>query len=305
MSYSPGVLERKKVMTDKLIDGTRIAAEVRADVLKDVKSWTGAGNRAPYLSVVLVGDNPASASYVRGKTKAAADAGIESDTLVYDKTISEEKLLGIIEELNASDAVDGILVQLPLPDHISEKKVIHAIHPDKDVDGFHPESVGKLSIGEPGFVSATPAGILEMIRREGIETSGRHVVIVGRSNIVGKPVASLLIQKGVDATVTVCHSRTHDLPSVTRQADILIAAIGRAEFVKADMVREGVVVIDVGINRVDDPSRERGYRLVGDVAFESVRQKASKITPVPGGVGPMTIAMLLKNTLAAARGDYR
>ena len=289
---------------DKLIDGTRIAAEVRNEVRKEVDDWTSAGHRPPYLAVVLVGDDPASASYVRGKTKAAADAGIASDTLVYDTSITESNLLGIVENLNLDDEVDGILVQLPLPDHISEQKVIHAIRPDKDVDGFHPENVGRLSIGDPGFVSATPAGIMEMIRREGVETSGRHAVVVGRSNIVGKPVSSLLLRKGVDATVTTCHSRTRDLPSVTRQADILIAAIGRAGFITGEMVKDGVVVIDVGINRVDDPSRERGYRLVGDVDFESVKEKASLITPVPGGVGPMTIAMLLKNTLAAARGDY-
>jgi methylenetetrahydrofolate dehydrogenase (NADP+)/methenyltetrahydrofolate cyclohydrolase len=210
-----------------------------------------------------------------------------------------------VQELNEGDSVDGILVQLPLPGHIDQSKVIHAIDPDKDVDGFHPQNVGLLSLGEPGFVSATPAGIMEMLRRSGIETRGKHAVVIGRSNIVGRPVASLLLQKGVDATVTTCHSRTRDLPGITRQADILIAAIGRAEFVTADMVKEGVVVIDVGINRVDDASRERGYRLVGDVAFDSVSRKSSAITPVPGGVGPMTIAMLLKNTLAAARGDYR
>ncbi|MEX0747565.1 MAG: bifunctional methylenetetrahydrofolate dehydrogenase/methenyltetrahydrofolate cyclohydrolase FolD [Rhodothermales bacterium] len=291
--------------TGKLIDGNRIAAEVRGEVRHEVEAWTAAGNRSPYLAVVLVGDDPASASYVRGKTKAAADAGIESDTLVYDASITESEVLAVVQRLNEDDRVDGILVQLPLPDHVSEQKVIHAIHPDKDVDGFHPENVGRLSIGDPGFVSATPAGIMEMIRREGVETSGRHAVVVGRSNIVGKPVSSLLLRKGIDATVTTCHSRTRDLPSVTRQADILIAAIGRAGFITGEMVKEGVVVIDVGINRIDDPSRERGYRLVGDVDFESVKKKASLITPVPGGVGPMTIAMLLKNTLAAARGDYR
>jgi methylenetetrahydrofolate dehydrogenase (NADP+)/methenyltetrahydrofolate cyclohydrolase len=289
----------------KIIDGKAIAAAVRADVRREVDDWMSNGKRAPYLAVVLIGNNPASASYVRGKTIAAADAGILSDTITHSDAISEERLLQIVQELNEGDSVDGILVQLPLPGHIDQSKVIHAIDPDKDVDGFHPQNVGRLSLGEPGFVSATPAGIMEMLRRSGIETRGKHAVVIGRSNIVGRPVAGLLLQKGVDATVTTCHSRTSDLPGITRQADILIAAIGRAEFVTADMVKEGVVVIDVGINRVDDASRERGYRLVGDVAFDSVSKKSSAITPVPGGVGPMTIAMLLKNTLAAARGDYR
>jgi methylenetetrahydrofolate dehydrogenase (NADP+)/methenyltetrahydrofolate cyclohydrolase len=289
----------------KIIDGKAIAAAVRAEVRREVDTWMSDGTRAPYLAVVLIGENPASASYVRGKTMAAADAGIRSDTITHSDAISEERLLQIVHELNEDDSVDGILVQLPLPGHIDERKVIHAIDPDKDVDGFHPQNVGRLSLGEPGFVSATPAGIMEMLLRSGIETRGMHAVVIGRSNIVGRPVASLLLQKGVDATVTTCHSRTRDLPGITRQADILIAAIGRAEFVTADMVKEGVVVIDVGINRVDDASRERGYRLVGDVAFDSVSRRSSAITPVPGGVGPMTIAMLLKNTLAAARGDYR
>lgn len=291
--------------SQNLIDGKQIAAAVRADVREEVDEWIAGGRRRPYLAVVLIGDDPASASYVRGKTKAAAEAGIESDTLTYGADISEEKLLGIVRDLNEDDSVDGILVQLPLPDHISESKVIHAIDPEKDVDGFHPENVGRLSLGEPGFVSATPAGIMEMLRRSNIETSGRHAVVIGRSNIVGRPLASLLLHRGIDATVTVCHSRTRDLPAMARQADLLVAAIGRAEFVTADMVKNGAVVIDVGINRVDDASRERGYRLVGDVDFETVRERASAITPVPGGVGPMTIAMLLKNTLAAARGDYR
>lgn len=288
-----------------IIDGKAIAEQVREEVRREVDTWMGSGNRAPYLSVVLVGDNPASASYVRGKMKASADVGIDGETLTYDSDISEERLLGVIDDLNRDPSVDAILVQLPLPDHISEKKVIHAIDPAKDVDGFHPENVGRLMIGDPAFVSATPAGILELIRRSSIETSGRHAVILGRSNIVGKPVGALLLQRGVDATVTTCHSRTANLPALTRQADILIAAIGRAHFVTADMVREGAAVIDVGINRIDAPDRERGYRLVGDVDFDGVAPKASHITPVPGGVGPMTIAMLLKNTLAAARGDFR
>lgn len=285
----------------QIIDGKAIAATIRDEVGRDVAAWTEAGHRAPFLSVVLVGDNPASQSYVRGKEKAAGQAGIESDTLRYDSDITEEKLLSVIHDLNQSPDVDGILVQLPLPDHIDDRKVIHAIHPDKDVDGFHPENVGRLFIGDPNFISATPAGIIELLRRSNIETPGKRAVVVGRSNIVGKPVAGLLLQRGTDATVTVCHSRTQDLAAHTRTADIIIAAAGRAEFITADHVKDGAAVIDVGINRVDDPSRERGYRLVGDVAFDEVSEKAGWITPVPGGVGPMTIAMLLRSTLKAAQ----
>lgn len=284
-----------------LLDGTALAADVRADVRAAVQQHVAQGHRPPYLTVVLVGENPASQSYVRGKTRAAADAGIGSDTLTFPATISEADLLAEIARLNEDEGVDGILVQLPLPDHIDEHRVIEHIRPQKDVDGFHPENVGRVSIGAGGFAPATPAGIVEMLRRAGIETSGKHAVIVGRSNIVGRPMASLLLGKGLDATVTVCHSRTRDLPRFTRQADILIAAIGRAGFVTADMVKEGAVVIDVGINRVEDATRERGYRLVGDVDFDAVAPLASHITPVPGGVGPMTIAMLLQNTLQAAR----
>ena len=288
-------------MPAQLIDGKAIAAAVRADTRAAVEDWTQAGHRAPVLRVVLVGDHPASASYVRGKIKAAAEAGIDSETLRFPADLSEADLLGVVGELNANPEVDGILVQLPLPDHVDESKVIHAIDPDKDVDGFHPENVGRLVIGEPAFAPCTPAGILEMLARSGIETSGAHAVVIGRSNIVGKPMANLLLQRGTDATVTVCHSRTRDLSAIASQADILIAAIGRAEFVTADMVKEGAAVIDVGINRVEDATRERGYRLVGDVDFAAVREKAGWITPVPGGVGPMTIAMLLQNTLAAAQ----
>ncbi|GAB5518315.1 MAG: bifunctional methylenetetrahydrofolate dehydrogenase/methenyltetrahydrofolate cyclohydrolase FolD [Rhodothermales bacterium] len=287
-----------------LIDGKAIAADVRNDVRTHVDLWTAQGHRAPFLSVVLVGNNPASASYVRGKAKAAGLAGIESDTLAYDASISETKLLDVIDRLNGDEGVDGILVQLPLPDHIDANKVIEAIDPAKDVDGFHPINVGNLVIGRPAFPPATPSGIVEMLKRSGIETSGAHAVIIGRSNIVGKPMATLLLQRGLDATVTVCHSRTKNLAELTRQADILIAAIGRPHFVTADMVKAGAVVIDVGINRVEDATRERGYRLVGDVDFEAVKAKAAAITPVPGGVGPMTIAMLLKNTFAAARGTF-
>jgi methylenetetrahydrofolate dehydrogenase (NADP+)/methenyltetrahydrofolate cyclohydrolase len=288
-------------MPAQLIDGKAIAAAVRADTRAAVEDWTQSGHRPPVLRVVLVGDHPASASYVRGKIKAAAEAGIDSETIRLPADISQTDLLGIVDELNANPEVHGILVQLPLPDHVDESKIIHAIDPDKDVDGFHPVNVGRLVIGETGFAPCTPAGIIEMLDRSGIETSGAHAVVIGRSNIVGKPMASLLLRRGTDATVTVCHSRTRDLAAIARQADILIAAIGRAEFVTADMVKDGAAVIDVGINRVEDATRERGYRLVGDVAFDAVREKAGWITPVPGGVGPMTIAMLLQNTLAAAQ----
>lgn len=285
----------------QLIDGKAIAADIRNDIKAGVEELTRDGRRAPYLAVVLAGEDPASASYVRGKQKAAKEVGIESDTQTFPDSISEEDLLNVVNRLNEDPNVDGILVQLPLPDHIDDQKVIDAIDPAKDVDCFHPENVGKLMLGLPGFKPATPAGILELIKRAGIEISGKQVVIIGRSNIVGKPLANLLMQKGVDATVTVCHSRTKNMPDITRQADILIAALGRAEFVTAEMVKEGAAVIDVGINRVEDSTRERGYRLVGDVAFDEVSEKASFITPVPGGVGPMTIALMLQNTLSAAR----
>jgi len=284
-----------------LIDGKAIAAQVRAEVRADVDAWTARGHRASYLAVVLVGDDPASASYVRGKMRACGEAGIASDTLHYDAGLPEADLLALIDRLNQDDAVDGILVQLPLPAHIDAEKVVQALNPDKDVDGLHVINAGRLVTGQPGFAPCTPAGILELLHRSHIETRGKHAVVLGRSNLVGRPLANLLTQRGVDATVTICHSRTRDLPALTRQADILVAAIGRAHFVTAAMVTEGTAVIDVGINRLDDPTRERGYRLVGDVDFEAVQDKAGAITPVPGGVGPMTIAMLLRNTLTAAQ----
>ena len=285
----------------QLIDGKLLSAQIREEVKEAVTKRVKTGKRAPYLAVVLVGEDPASASYVRGKAKASSEVGIGSDTFTYDASTSEAEVLQIVERLNNDPNVDGILVQLPLPDHIDDQKVIHAISPAKDVDCFHPESVGNLVIGLDGFQPATPAGIVEMLKRSGIPTSGKHCVIIGRSNIVGKPLANLMLKKGIDATVTVCHSRTHDLPAIARQADILVAAIGRANFVTADMIKPGAVVIDVGINRVEDVSRERGYRLVGDVDFEAALPLASHITPVPGGVGPMTIAILLQNTLKAAK----
>ena len=258
----------------------------------------------PGLTVVLVGENPASQVYVRMKGRACEEAGIKSDTIRLPDTTSEADLLDLVDRLNADPSVHGILVQLPLPKQINEQRVLLRIRPDKDVDGFHPENIGKVSVGDPtGFRPATPYGVQQLLIRSGVETSGAHAVIVGRSNIVGRPMASLLLQKGKggDATVTVCHSRTKNMGAVTRLADILIVAIGKPEFVRGDMIKPGAVVIDVGVNRVDDASEEKGYRLCGDVAFDEAREVASQITPVPGGVGPMTITMLLYNTVQAAR----
>lgn len=287
--------------SNTLIDGREIAQSVKDEVQSEIADWTNEGHRAPFLSALLVGDNPASAAYVRGKERDCAEVGIETNTRSFDASLSETALLETIRDLNQDDGVDGILVQLPLPDHIDERKVIDTIAPHKDVDGFHPENLGRLLRGNPSFVPATPYGILEMLRRSDIDPDGMDAIIVGRSNIVGKPLAALLMQRTANATVTVCHSHTDDLPAHTRRADLLVAALGQAEYIGADMVREGAVVIDVGINRVDDPSRERGYRLVGDVDFAAVREKAARITPVPGGVGLMTRAMLLRNTLTAAQ----
>lgn len=301
IAVSPSFSRIHLFVLAQIIDGKDIATRIRDEVKAEVDQWTGAGHRPPFLSVVLVGEDPASQTYVRGKKRDAAKAGIGSETLTFASDIAEDELLGVVRELNANDEVDGVLVQLPLPDHIDERKIIGAIDPQKDVDGFHPENLGRLMIGDPGFIPATPFGIMTMLDRCDIDPSGADAVIIGRSNIVGKPLANLLMQRGTDATVTVCHSRTADLAAKTRSADILVAAVGRAHFVTADMVKEGAVIIDVGINRVDDPSRERGYRLAGDVDFDAVEPKASWITPVPGGVGLMTRAMLLKNTMRAAR----
>ncbi|MFL5448743.1 MAG: bifunctional methylenetetrahydrofolate dehydrogenase/methenyltetrahydrofolate cyclohydrolase FolD [Gemmatimonadales bacterium] len=288
-------------MTARVLDGTAIAQTIRTEVAAQVAKLSAQGQK-PGLAAVLVGEDPASAVYVRSKGKACEEAGMHSVTLRLPANTSEAELLETVDRLNADQQIHGILVQLPLPKHINSERVLRRIDPIKDVDGFHPVNVGKLVIGDrTAFRPATPYGVQQMLVRSGIETRGAHAVIVGRSNIVGRPMANLLIQQGPggDATVTVCHSKTRDLPAVTRSADILIAAIGKAEFVTADMVRPGAVVIDVGINRVDDSSRPRGYRLVGDVAYGPVSQVASAITPVPGGVGPMTIAMLLQNTLQA------
>ncbi len=287
----------------QLIDGVAVAKAVRADVARDTAELRARGI-VPGLTVVIVGEDPASVTYVRSKEKASVEAGMRGETLRLPASVSQAELEALIDRLNADPQVHGILVQSPLPKHIDANTVVRRIAPAKDVDGFHPVNVGKLLIGEKdGFAPCTPAGVQELLVRYGVETSGKDVVIIGRSNIVGKPMAALLVQsgKGADCTVTVCHSRTRDLASHTRRADIVIAAIGKPEVVTADMIRPGAVVIDVGINRVPDPGSAKGYRLVGDVHFESVRRVASLITPVPGGVGPMTIAMLLANTVRAAR----
>lgn len=290
-------------MAAEIISGTKIAKTIRAELAEEIQQLNSEHNIIPGLSVVLVGENPASQVYVRMKNKACHDIGIYSEqhTLAVDTT--EADLLQLVNELNQNPKINGILVQLPLPDHIDEHKILNAILPEKDVDGFHPVNMGKLMIGEKGFKPCTPYGVQKMLVYAGVQVEGAHVVVVGRSNIVGKPVASILMQKQQDAnaTVTVCHSRTKDLPAVTRQADILIAAMGVPEFITADMVSEDAVVIDVGVNRVDDPSTERGYKLVGDVKFDEVSQKCKAISPVPGGVGPMTITMLLYNTVESAK----
>jgi len=284
-----------------LIDGKQTATIVKEELKVAVDKLKSEGKGVPGLVTIIVGNDPASAIYVNSKIKACGIIGFNSKTEKLNTDISEEKLLSIVESYNKNPDFHGILVQLPLPKHIDEDKVIEAISPKKDVDGFHPISVGNLVIGKETFLSCTPAGIQELLKRYKIETKGKHVVVLGRSNIVGKPIANILLQKKdyANSIVTVCHSAAKDVSYYTKQADILIAAIGRANFVTADMVKDGVVVVDVGINRVEDASRKKGYRVVGDVDFENVSPKCSFITPVPGGVGPMTIAMLLKNTYEA------
>ena len=285
-------------MPAELIDGSAIARDIRAEVARDAAALI-AGGVMPGLTVVLVGEDPASTVYVASKEKACKEAGMRGETIRLQATTTQAELLALIDRLNADPSVHGILVQMPVPKQIDPQAVILRISPAKDVDGFHPVNVGRVWIGErTGFAPCTPAGVMVMLERAGVQVSGKDAVVLGRSTIVGKPMTSLLVN--ASATVTVCHSRTADLAGQTRRADILIAAIGKPEFVTADMVKPGAVVIDVGINRVADPAAKRGYRLAGDVAFEAVRAVASKISPVPGGVGPMTIAMLLKNTVRAA-----
>ncbi len=289
-------------MSASIIDGKAIAAAIRSELKERVAALKAAKGITPGLAVILVGEDPASQSYVSAKEKACAEIGLFSDDNRLPATTTQEELLALIARKNADPAIHGILVQLPVPKHIDPEKVIAAIDPSKDVDGFSPVSVGRLVLGQPGFVSCTPNGIIQLLLRSGVKTAGAHAVVVGRSNIVGKPLANLLMRKGPggDATVTLCHSRTPDLGAYTRQADILIAAVGAPHTITADMVKPGAVVIDVGVNRIPAPETPRGYRLVGDVDFEAVREIASLITPVPGGVGPMTITMLLHNTVQAA-----
>jgi methylenetetrahydrofolate dehydrogenase (NADP+)/methenyltetrahydrofolate cyclohydrolase len=291
----------------KLIDGKKNAAEIRAELKEKGQKLLEEKGITPCIALLLVGDNPASKIYVNMKDKASKEIGFKSIILNKPADTSEEEVLSIVNKWNNDPDVHGILVQLPLPKHIDEQKVITSILPSKDVDGFHPENMGRLVLGLPGFVPCTPAGIVELINRSVDNVKGKHLVVVGRSNIVGKPIANLMYQKNkqANATVTICHTGTDDIGKYTRQADILVAAMGAPEAIKAGDVKDGVVVIDVGMNRVDTPDTEKGYRLCGDVDFENVKEKTDAITPVPGGVGPMTIAMLMRNTYLSAAGELK
>jgi methylenetetrahydrofolate dehydrogenase (NADP+)/methenyltetrahydrofolate cyclohydrolase len=289
-------------MTAQIIDGKIVAAEMLAELKEEVTKLKGQGI-VPGLGVILVGDDPASKSYVTSKERTCKEIGIYSDDNRLDAKTPQKELIALIDKMNNDPKINGILVQLPLPDGFNESEVLLTIDPDKDVDGFHPINIGKMILGEKAFLPCTPYGIIQLLIRSGITTEGAEVVIVGRSNTVGKPLANMLIQKNPsgNATVTICHTRTKNISSHTKQADIIIAAVGRPNTITADMIKEGVVVIDVGINRVEDATKKRGYRLVGDVDFEAVKEKAGMITPVPGGVGPMTITMLLYNTVESAK----
>ncbi len=286
-----------------LLDGKATSNQIKEEIAIEVQELTASGIRAPHLAAILVGDNGASLTYVNAKVKACAKAGFESTLVTLPVDISEDQLLNEIDKLNTNPEIDGFIVQLPLPKHIDEQKVLMAVNPDKDVDGFHPTNVGKMALNLPTFLPATPFGILELLERYNVETSGKHVVVIGRSHIVGSPMSILMSQKRAagNATVTITHSRTTNLKEITLQADIIVAALGIPEFLTADMVKDGVTVIDVGITRIEDKTKKSGFRLAGDVHFESVSKKSNFITPVPGGVGPMTIAMLMKNTLLAAK----
>ncbi len=290
----------------ELIDGKAISEAIKKEISEEVKKRIQEGKKVPHLAAILVGHDGGSETYVAHKVKSCEQVGFKSTLIRFEDNVSEEELLQTVEKLNNDEEIDGFIVQLPLPKHISEQKIIEAIDYRKDVDGFHPINVGRSSIGLTSFVSATPAGILELLKRYNIETSGKNCVVIGRSNIVGKPVANLMMQKGYpgDATVTVCHSRTKNLAEVTRQADIIIAALGQPEFLTAEMVKEGAVVIDVGTTRVPSDKTKSGWKLTGDVKFDEVAPKCSYITPVPGGVGPMTIVSLLKNTLLATEIEF-
>lgn len=292
-------------MSYQLIDGKSIAEQVKAEIAEEVKMMVASGKRPPHLAVIIVGHDGGSETYVAHKVRSCEQVGFTSTKITFEDDVTEGELLSKINELNKDDGLDGFIVQLPLPIHISEQKVIEAIDYRKDVDGFHPVNVGRMSIGLPCYVSATPSGIMELLKRYEIPTAGKNCVVIGRSNIVGKPVATLMMQKGYpgDATVTVCHSRTKNLKEICLQADIIIAALGMPEFLRADMVKNGAVIIDVGTTRVPSDKTNSGFRLCGDVKFDEVAPKSSFITPVPGGVGPMTIVSLLKNTLLAAKGE--
>lgn len=286
-----------------LIDGKQTATDIKREIAEEVASMKARGERAPHLAAILVGHDGGSETYVANKVKSCAECGFTSSLIRFEDDVTEERLLEEIERLNADPEVDGFIVQLPLPRHIDEQKIVCAVDPAKDVDGFHPVNVGRMSVGLPGFLPATPAGILELLRRHGVPTKGKHAVVLGRSNIVGKPMASLLMRKAEpgNCTVTVCHSATPNIKDICRDADIIIAALGQPGFVTADMVKEGAAIIDVGTTRVPDASRKSGWRLRGDVDFENVAGKCSFITPVPGGVGPMTICSLMSNTLKARK----
>lgn len=287
----------------RLIDGKAISAQIKNEIAQEVSSIKAEGGKTPHLAAVLVGNDGGSETYVANKVRTCEEVGFKSTLIRYDNNVTEEELLACVDRLNKDEDVDGFIVQLPLPKHISEDKIIEAIDYRKDVDGFHPVNVGRMSLGMPCFLSATPAGIVELLRRYEIETNGKNCVVLGRSNIVGKPVANLLMQKGYpgDCTVTVCHSRTPNIKEICLKADIIIAALGVPEFLKGDMVKEGAVVIDVGTTRVPNAERKSGFKLTGDVAFDEIAPKCSYITPVPGGVGPMTIVSLMKNTLLAGK----
>jgi len=289
----------------QIIEGKKIAAEIKLEIAREVEQLKAQGRKTPHLAAVLVGHDGASETYVAGKVKACEEVGFKSTLIRYEEDVSEDTLLKTVHELNNDKDIDGFIVQLPLPNHISEQKVIEAIDPRKDVDGFNPVNLGRMVLGLPAFISATPAGIIELFKRYNIPTSGKSCVVVGRSNIVGKPISILLSQKAEpgDATVTLCHSRTRNLNEIIKASDIVIAALGKPEFVKADMVKEGAVVIDVGITRVKSDKTKSGWKLLGDVKFDEVAPKCSFITPVPGGVGIMTVVSLLKNTLIAAKGE--
>ena len=288
---------------NKIIDGKAISDQIKKEIAAEVANMIDHGMNAPHLAAVIVGEDGASQTYVASKEKACHSVGMTSSVYRLPARTTEEELLKTVEFLNNDPEIDGYIIQLPLPKHINEDRVIAAINPAKDVDGFTSINVGRLQLGQPCFVPATPNGIMELIKRSGIETVGENVVVLGRSNIVGTPMAVLMSRKGIDATVTMCHSKTKDIASITRQADIIVVAIGKPGFLTADMVKPGAVVIDVGIHRIEDPNSPKGYKIIGDVDYDEVFKVASKITPVPGGVGPMTIVSLLQNTLKAAKGE--